>query len=140
MFLNDPFEFSIRTFPDNRGCLGVIEPRDDIPFEIKRVYYLFNSLPNTLRGEHGHYELQQVMVAINGRIKVTITNGRGERCFLLGDPSVGLYIPSKAWRSIEMLQKESVLMVLASTEFDENDYCHDLSVFKKIWDVFSEDD
>ena len=113
---------NLKKISDGRGNLTPIEKNKDIPFDIKRVYYLYNIAENKIRGEHAHKNLQQLILCLNGSFDIIIDNGYSIEKFILNDPSVGLYIPKMHWRILENFSKESICLVLASDEYHEDDY------------------
>jgi hypothetical protein len=116
----------------NIGYLTVAEHPLNIPFPIKRTYWTYFTPNNVERGHHGHHELEQVIIAVCGIIKFELESVDGEKfSFVLNNPNVGLYIPKKYWRIINF-SHNSVLLCLASIEYDEKDYIRDYVEFKKL--------
>jgi len=128
--VNDCKIIDIRKYTDNRGYLSVIEGGLDIPFEIKRLYYLY-MVPEAARGAHAHKELQQLMVATSGSVKVIMDDGCEKKSFVLDKPWKGLLVPSGLWRDLEDFSGGAVLMVLASEKYDAGDYIRDYNKFLK---------
>ena len=118
----------IRKYTDNRGYLSVIESQLDIPFDIKRVYYLY-MVPEVARGAHAHKELQQLLVATSGSVEVIMDDGTNKKSFMLDRPWKGLYVPSGLWRDLENFSGGAVLMCLASEKYDPSDYIRDYNEF-----------
>lgn len=118
----------VRRFSDNRGFLSVIEGGLDIPFEIKRVYYLY-MVPETARGAHAHKQLQQLMVATSGSVHVTLDDGRNKKTFILDKPWKGLLVAPGLWRTLDDFSGGAVCMVLASEKYDPEDYIRDYQDF-----------
>lgn len=116
---------------DVRGNLTFIEGRRHIPFEIKRVYYLYDVPGGAERGGHAHKELQQIIIAMSGSFDVVLDDGLRKRRFHLNRSFYGLYIPNMIWREIDNFSSGSVCMVLASEHFDEADYYRDYQEFAK---------
>lgn len=106
---------------DPRGNLAVIE-KNVIPFQIKRVYYLFDVPSGSKRGGHAHKNLTQFLVALSGSFDVVVKDGVEENRITLNNPSEGLLITAGIWRELENFSSGSVCMVIASIEYDENDY------------------
>lgn len=107
---------------DKYGHLTPIEEKKDIPFEIKRVYYITRVEEGVTRGFHSHKKLHQVLICLNGSLKVKIKNPINEEIVELNNSSVGLYIGPLVWREMFDFSEGSVLLVLASELYDENDY------------------
>ena len=106
---------------NTKGNLGVIE-NDTIPFDVKRVYYLFDVPSGAKRGGHAHKKLKQVLIAISGSFDVVLKNGKSKEIITLNRPDKGLLIENNIWRELENFSSGSVCLVLASEEFSENDY------------------
>lgn len=104
-----------------KGNIGVIE-NDTIPFDVKRVYYLFDVPSGAKRGGHAHKKLKQVLIAISGSFDVVLKNGKSKEIVTLNRPDKGLLIENNIWRELENFSSGSVCLVLASEEFSENDY------------------
>jgi len=118
----------IRKYSDNRGYLSVIEEEIDVPFEFKRVYYLYN-VPETARGAHAHKTLQQLLVATSGSVHVTLDDGLEKKTFVLDKPWKGLMVVPGLWRDMDNFSGGAVLMVLASEHYDESDYIRNYNEF-----------
>lgn len=110
---------------DPRGNLTFVEGGNHIPFDIKRVYYLYDVPGGASRAAHAHKQLQQLMIAMSGSFDVTLDDGKGKRKFHLNRSYMGLYIPSMIWRDLDNFSSGSVCMVLASRPYDEGDYIRD---------------
>ncbi|MCB2296782.1 sugar 3,4-ketoisomerase [Clostridium tagluense] len=107
---------------DKYGHLTPVEGKIDIPFEIKRVYYITRVVEGVTRGFHSHRKIHQVLICLNGSIKIRVKNPNEEEIIELNDPSVGLYIGNYVWREMFDFTEGSVLLVLASEYYDEDDY------------------
>lgn len=116
---------------DERGQLIALEEFKDIPFRIKRVYYMYDTEKGIIRGKHAHKNLQQILVCIHGNCKVRLDNGREKKTILLEKPYEGLYVASNIWREMYDFSSDAVLMVLASELYDENDYIRDYDKFRR---------
>jgi uncharacterized RmlC-like cupin family protein len=114
---------------DARGGLSYIESFVHIPFEIKRVYYLYNVPVNAERGGHAHANLEQVLIALSGSFRVKINNGEKNSEYWLRNPQQGLYLGNLIWREIDNFSQGSVCMVLASQYYDEDDYYRNYDEF-----------
>lgn len=110
------------------GNIAVIE-NEVIPFEIKRVYYLFDIPSSSKRGGHSHKNLQQVLIAISGSFDVVLKDGITEKTITLNKPDKGLLIKNDIWRELENFSSGAVCLVLASATFDEEDYIRDFDTF-----------
>ena len=120
----------IRRYSDTRGYLSVIEGNIDIPFEIKRIYYLY-MVPEVSRGAHAHKALQQLLIATSGSVHVTMDDGKNKRTFVLDKPWKGLLIVPGLWRTLSDFSGGSVCMVLASEKYEPDDYIRDYQEFLK---------
>lgn len=115
---------------DEIGFISVIEKSKSIPFDVKRVYWTYNVPANTKRGMHAHKLLQQIIIAITGKLKFVLEDKKGNTSeFILDTPSKALYIPSGFWRDI-YFSETSTLLSLASLEYTEDDYIRDYDFFK----------
>ncbi|SHN10336.1 sugar 3,4-ketoisomerase [Flavobacterium xinjiangense] len=114
---------------DSRGNLSVIEG-DTIPFVSKRVYYLYDVPSGGERGGHAHKEQLELLIAVSGSFDVVLNDGSIEKIITLNKPNIGLLIPIGIWRELENFSSGSVCLVLASDEFDEEDYIRDYDIFK----------
>jgi hypothetical protein len=113
---------SLPRISDGRGSLGFIQPGPLLPFEIRRVYYLYDVPAGQERGAHGHRKLQQLMVAVAGAVDVECDDGRERRTFRLTSPDVGLYVTPMIWRNLTSFQPGTICLVVASEPYDEADY------------------
>jgi hypothetical protein len=113
-----------------RGNLTFIEGSVHVPFEIRRVYYLYDVPGGASRAGHGHRDLQQFIIAMSGSFKVVVDDGRQRKSFQLNRSYYGLYIPRMIWREIEDFSSGAVCTVLASTLYEEADYFRDYSEFR----------
>jgi len=114
------------------GNLTVVENNTQVPFDIKRVYYLYDVPGGEERGGHSHKQLRQFLVAISGSFDVIIDDGVNQRCITLNRPYKGLLIVPGIWRVINNFSSGAVCLVLASEHFDENDYVRDYDEFKQL--------
>ncbi|HDX5688582.1 TPA: WxcM-like domain-containing protein [Escherichia coli] len=119
----------LQTHGDDRGSLVALEEGYNIPFQIKRVYYIFNTKKGVMRGFHAHKNLKQVAIAVRGSCKFKLDNGTDSVEILLNDPAQGLLIESFIWREMYDFSEDCVLMVLADSHYDENDYVRDYNAF-----------
>lgn len=115
--------------PEPRGNLTFIESGRHIPFDIKRVYYLYDVPGGASRAGHAHKKLQQVLVAMSGSFDVLLDDGREKKKVHLNRSYFGLYIPSMVWREIDNFSSGAVCLALASEFYDESDYYREYSTF-----------
>jgi dTDP-4-dehydrorhamnose 3,5-epimerase-like enzyme len=117
---------------DERGRLVALEGQQDIPFDIARVYYIFDSEPNAPRGFHAHRNLRQYAVCVHGSCTMRLDNGRERRNVVLNRPDQALYIGSMIWREMHDFTPDCVLMVIADAVYDEADYIRDYDRFRAL--------
>jgi dTDP-4-dehydrorhamnose 3,5-epimerase-like enzyme len=111
----------IPTVEDLRGNLAFVQ-NDILPFELKRIYYLFDVPSTAFRGGHSHINQHEILIALSGSFEVTVTDGKEKMSYLLNKPNIGLHIPTGIWRELENFSSGAVCLVLASDVFDEADY------------------
>lgn len=122
-------KYNFQQHGDERGMLVSIEELKDIPFRIKRVYYMFDTKEGVRRGFHAHKNLEQILICLSGSCKVLLDNGSEKETILLDKPFEGVYISNDIWREMFDFSKDAVLMVLASEYYDERDYIRDYEEF-----------
>lgn len=113
-----------------RGNLAVIE-KDTFPFDIKRVYFLYDVPSDAYRGGHAHKDVSELLIAISGSFEVLLDDGHSKQKIMLNKPTKGLLIPTGVWRELDNFASGSVCLVLASDEFNESDYIRDYDAFVK---------
>ena len=116
---------------DERGKLVVIEGNKDIPFEIKRAFYIYNSDQDVVRGQHANRESEFVLINVAGSSKVRITDSKEEIIVELNKPMMGVYIPKMIWKDMYDFSQDSVLLVLASTHYNGEEYIRDYNDYLK---------
>ena len=116
---------------DDRGTLVSVEQMKNLPFEIKRCYYMYDTKPGVRRGFHAHKALKQVLLCVHGSCKVLLDNGKEKEIVTLDRPNLGLIIESNIWREMFDFTEDAVLMVLASELYDESDYIRNYDDFIK---------
>ncbi len=116
------------TDPEGRGNLSVIE-KDFLPYEIKRVYYLYDVPSDSFRGGHAHKEQLEFLIALSGSFDVTLDNGKVKKKVTLNKPNKGLLIPTGVWRELENFSSGAICLVLSSGEFLEEDYIREYENF-----------
>lgn len=127
-------KYSIIDLPkivDPRGNLTVAEQIDNVPFEIKRVYWVYDVPAGESRGGHAHKRLKQLIIAVSGSFHVTLDNGHERATILLNHPWQGLLVDVNTWRTLDDFSSGAVCMVLASEHYDEDDYIYDYQDFLK---------
>lgn len=115
---------------DPRGNLTFVEGGRHVPFDVARVYYLYDVPGGSERGSHAHRNLQQFIVAMSGSFDVALFDGRHERRFHLNRSYYGLYVPRMIWRTLDNFSSGSVCMVLASLRYEEDDYIRDFDAYR----------
>jgi hypothetical protein len=113
------------------GNITVVENGNNIPFEVKRVYYLYDIPGGEARGGHAHYELQQYIVAASGSFDVILDDGKNRRTVTLSRPNIALHIVPGLWRELDNFSSGSISLVLASQTYDEKDYIRDYKKYLK---------
>ena len=128
--INDVQLIQIPTVEDLRGNLAFVQ-NDILPFELKRVYYLFDVPSTAFRGGHSHVNQHEILIALSGSFEVLINDGKEKKSNLLNKPNIGLHIPTGIWRELENFSSGAVCLVLASDVFEESDYIRDYNEFLK---------
>ncbi len=119
----------LKVLGDERGKLVALESNKNIPFEIKRVYYIFDTLPEQDRGKHAHKNLEQLIIAIDGACEFILDDGKTRETVKLNRPDVALYIGKNMWREMKGFSYGCKLMILASEYYDEKEYIRDYQDF-----------
>jgi len=122
----------LQSLGDERGELVSIEEQKNIPFQIKRVYYLFNTKKDVRRGFHAHKKLKQLAVVLKGSCRFLLDDGKEKKEILLNNPAQGLLIESLLWREMYDFSEDCVLMVLADTVYEESDYIRNYDEFLRM--------
>lgn len=123
-------KYAFQQHGDDRGMLVALEENSDIPFKIRRVYYMYDTKLDVHRGFHAHRSLEQILICIHGSCKILLDNGKGEKKVVsLEKPYEGLYISNDMWREMYDFSEEAVLLVLASEPYQEDDYIRDYNEF-----------
>ncbi len=118
---------------DARGHLVIAEGGSDIPFNIKRVFYIYGSDKDVVRGQHANRISEFVLINVAGTSKVKVKDGEGnEAIYCLDRPHIGLYIPNMVWKDMYDFSEDSVLLCIASTNYDANEYIRDYEEFVKV--------
>lgn len=116
---------------DERGNLSFIEELNHIPFQIKRIYWIYDVPGGEVRGGHAYKTLHEFIVALSGSFDVVLDDGKTKKIYSLNRSYYGLYVPNMVWRSIENFSTNSLCMILASEKYDENDYVRNYEEFIK---------
>lgn len=125
-------KYAFQQHGDERGMLVALEEYKDIPFEIKRVYYMYHTKQDVRRGFHAHKNLEQILVCVSGSCKVRLDNGHEDKVVTLETPYEGLYISKSLWREMYDFSEDAVLVVFASDYYKEEDYIRNYDEFKKM--------
>jgi hypothetical protein len=129
--INDCKIIALRKIHDVRGNLTPIEGGRDLPFDIKRIYYLYDVPSGESRGAHAHKELQQLIIAANGSFTITLDDGYNKKSFTLNRPYQGLYVVPGIWRDLDDFSSGAVLLCLASEHYIAEDYIREYDEFLK---------
>lgn len=124
-------KYAFQQHGDERGQLVALEEFKDIPFEIKRVYYMYDTKEGVRRGFHAHKSLEQILICIHGSCKILLDNGTEKKIVPLESPYEGLYVSNSMWREMFDFSPDAVLMVLASDYYKEEDYIRNYDEFLK---------
>ena len=114
---------------DHRGQLVALETNRQIPFDVKRVFYIYGTQEGVPRGNHSHYKTKQFLVSVNGSCKVTLDNGKEKETFDLNKPNLGLFQDALIWGNMHDFSSDCVLMVLADEYYDASDYITSYDTF-----------
>ena len=117
---------------DDRGKLVVVESGQNVPFSIKRVFYIYKSDRTVVRGQHANKQSEFVLINVAGKSKVRITDGKEEFIVSLDRPMIGVYIPRMVWKDMYDFSEDSVLLILASTHYDDSEYIRDYDVYQSV--------
>ena len=117
---------------DERGSLIAFEENQNVPFDIKRVFYIYGTQEDVPRGQHSHYKTKQLLVAVNGGCKVTMNDGENKKTYILNKPNVGLFQDTLVWGTMHDFTEDCILMVFADTYYDESDYIRKYEEFLKV--------
>lgn len=117
---------------DERGHLVVIEGNEDVEFDIKRVFYIYGSDPDVVRGQHANRDTEFVLINVCGTSKVRVDDGKEEKVYVLDKPHEGVYIPKMVWKDMYDFSEDSILLVLASEHYDGDEYIRDYEDYKRM--------
>lgn len=124
-------KFIFKPHGDDRGQLIALEEFKNIPFPIRRVYYMYDTVEGVSRGHHAHKSLKQILICIHGSCRIRLDNGKEQEIILLDKPNEGLFVSNTIWREMFDFSPDAVLMVLASELYDESDYIRNYDEFLK---------
>ncbi len=124
-------KYEFQPHGDDRGQLVALEEMKEVPFDIKRVYYMYDTTEGVTRGRHAHKALEQILICVHGSCKILLDNGEEKVVVPLDKPNEGLYVSNVMWREMFDFSEDAVLMVLASELYDEEDYIRDYDEFLK---------
>lgn len=127
-----PVIIQLPKFLDERGNLSVIEEMKDLPFKVKRAYWIYDVPGGEARGGHAYRENQEFIVALSGSFDVILDNGMEKQTFHLNRSYYGLFVPEGVWREMDNFSTNSLALVLSSTKYDVNDYIRDYDEFIKL--------
>jgi len=123
--------YTFEIMGDKNGCLVPLESDKNIPFEIKRVFYIYATSDGVVRGQHARYKTQEIIICVNGSCKIDLFDGIERRTYTLSEPHIGLYQSAMVWGDIYDFSSDCVLLVLADTYYYEDDYIRDYDTFLK---------
>jgi dTDP-4-dehydrorhamnose 3,5-epimerase-like enzyme len=130
--LKDSYQIiTFKKIGDETGYLTPIEAQNDIPIDIKRVYYIYDTSPDIVRGNHAHTRLEQVLVCLKGSCDITIDNGEKKETIRLKSYTEGLYIGTDIWREMSNFSNDCILLVFANAKYNEDEYIRDYQEFLK---------
>lgn len=123
---------NLRTIGDERGSLIALESNKEVPFEIKRVFYIFGTQQNISRGNHSHYKTKQFLVVVRGSCKITLDDGKNKEIFHLNEPNLGLFQDALIWGIMHDFSEDCVLVVFADDFYNESDYIRNYGKFLEV--------
>lgn len=132
MLLDDVKEVELPKFVDERGNLSFLESLNTVPFEIKRVYWIYDVPGGEIRGGHAYKTLYECIICLSGSIDVVLNDGFNEKIFSLNRSYNALLVPPMIWKHMENFSTNSLALVLSNQPFDENDYIRDFTEYKKM--------
>lgn len=132
MRITDCRLIDVRRIVSDSGSLAFIEGGRDIPFDIKRIYFLYDVPAGSVRGSHAHKSLSQLFIAASGSFDVHLDDGYNKASYHMNRPFYGLYVPSMLWRTLDNFSSGSACIVMASDFYDEDDYIRDYHEFRHL--------
>lgn len=128
----EPVTYDFKVRGDDRGSLIAVEEQRDIPFPLRRIYYIFGTQPGVTRGLHAHRRLQQVMICLHGNCKLQLDDGRDQTIVAMESNTRGVLIDRMVWHQMYDFSSDCVLLVLADDYYDESDYIRDYQEFERL--------
>lgn len=128
----EPFLINLPKFLDQRGNLSFIEEDKQLPFAIKRVYWIYDVPGGQVRGGHAFRDTEELIIALSGSFDVVLNDGNKEFRFTLNRSYNGVYVPKMIWRMLENFSTNSLAVIIASTDYNANDYIRDFDQFNKL--------
>lgn len=122
---------NLKYFDDKNSTLIAIEKQVNCPFEIKRIFYIFDVPRHTTRGDHANLNSEFFFIALKGECKIKVDNGKEQQIFILNNPKQGLYIDKMLWKQMYDFSKDCILLILSNTFYDANEYIRDYNEFLK---------
>lgn len=117
---------------DERGHLVIIESQKEVPFDIKRVFYMYGSDKDVVRGKHANFRSEFVLINVKGSSKIKVMDGKDEVIYELNVPHSGVYVPRMLWKEMYDFSEDSILLVLSNELYDKSEYISDFEVYKKL--------
>lgn len=127
-------KYKLLSFPqlgDDRGHLVVVEGMKNIPFEIKRMFYIYGTKENVIRGQHANRKSEFVLINLAGSCKIKVNDGKNEEILILDKPHEGIYLDRMVWKDMYDFSKDSILLVLSNQSYDSEEYVRNYIEFKK---------
>lgn len=122
---------TIKEFGDSRGKLAIIDSTNVLNFKPKRMFYIYNVPEGEVRGEHANIDSNFIMVALSGSVEVEVDNGKTKESFVLDRPNKTLFIPNGTWKTMKNFKNNAVLLVIADTDYNKEEYITDYNLFRK---------
>jgi len=129
MKIEDIIFYESKTFTDEDGSLSVFERNSDIPFEIQRIFYVYGAPENVVRGKHAHKETKQFFICLKGSCEMLFDDGENKKKFTLNSCNKAVLVPEGIWGEETYLEKDTILLVLCNTKYDDGDYLKDYNEF-----------
>ena len=130
--IDDVKRFNLKFFDESDGRLAPVEFDKDVPFEVKRMFYVFGVHNQNDRGKHSHHKTKQLLISVNGSVTVVCDDGFERKEWVLDEPYKALYIPEMIWDEQIYIDHNAVLLVLANTAYEPSDYIEDYEEFKRL--------